>query len=101
MRDLTFLFFKFICIQTLAFDSWKNPHGLPSLASSYVPPEGSSLLALFEEVRESETADFLAEKLSKIDAQCAEWGVKVIGRIADNAANVQLACQMGKVCSIN
>lgn len=82
----------------MAFDSWKNPRGLPTLAVSLVTPKGVPFLVCFDEVREAETTQFLLGELKKVDELCLSLGVKVIARIADNAKNVQGACLGVKVC---
>ena len=83
----------------MAFDSWKNPRGFPTLAISWITPKDDCFIAKFQEVRESETADFLAKELEAIECESAALGVKVIGRMADNARNAQAACAQGKVKS--
>ena len=60
-------------------------------------PQGEAFLARFDEVREAETSSFLDGQLKKVEEQCAEWNLKVVGRIADNAKNVQGAVAAGKV----
>ena len=86
--------------QAIAFDSWKNPRGLPTLAISLITPRGQSFLAAFDEVHEPETTVFLMKELAKVEETCEALEVKVIARIADNASNVQGACGGGKVRKI-
>lgn len=83
-------------VVTLAIDGWEDHQKLPTLAFSARTLLGQPYLVKFERIKDRETGEVLEGAIKDMKAELNELGIKVVGVIADNAANIQKGIRLSK-----